>query len=207
MFNARSLATLRPGKSGAASLDQSSSTEPKSIRVRVQKGKRILSDSFASEPFSPATDIEGQIHQARDSLFEQELFHETEMEARSLLALGVKRVGSAIHIPDKSADRSLKVTLESRTTRFPNSQTSTPNTDEARTIVSTLRLLFADVYRQRLETRSRPPAPLTGERQEAGDRHLLRTLLVLIDGGYDPKLRSLGGLFPTSSIYTGVVSE
>lgn len=164
--------------------------EPRAIRVQIVERERIIAVSQVVTPLSNSDDIEGRIHQARDSLFEAELFHELGKEARALLAYGVKRVDSAIFVPfsmtqgpqqgaGQSPERHALISLKpTSAARLPTSGVEDDDTlAKAQTIALSLRILLTNMYRQRLRRRSKPPPPLSSDGRGSETYPMLRTVL------------------------------
>ncbi|KAF2145102.1 uncharacterized protein K452DRAFT_356423 [Aplosporella prunicola CBS 121167] len=185
-FKARGFAPLRTRDDGSIILDQTLVQQPKSVRVRiVQDGKVVGSSHQGSLAFAPHSDqeIEDLIRRARDSLFEQELFHEMAMETRGLLSNNVRFRDNVIIIPTGLAHESEDevrreihvdlILLEEAEELLPD------HTDDqlARDIAVALRMLLSHAHRQRLKRRSMPPAPLTERKRVDQPPPMIRTLL------------------------------
>ncbi|KAI9795878.1 MAG: hypothetical protein M1825_001069, partial [Sarcosagium campestre] len=197
-FRDRGLAALRRSPSGSITLDQGLlDGRPRAIRVRI-----ISSDghSSAATPSAiaagdssvvaltplDATNPESLILQARNTLYEEELFHELTREARLLANLGVRPIDGgalAITLPSSGATQG----EPSQTTTItiglvalePTAQPATSAPAEA--LALALRILLSHAHRLALQRRSQPPAPLTADRKRSAPPHaLLRPVLACL---------------------------
>ena len=157
--------------------------EHKAVRVRVVEGDCVLGESRGPGHDAEGSDIESRIHQARDSLFEDELFHEMTCEARSLLAYNVKLVDDAIRVPisnpASTQERHLVISVEPPDTPAPRDH-SADTDSHATAIALACRVLLTHVYRQRFRRRSKPPLPLSNEKENPRTSDILRPLLSLL---------------------------
>jgi mediator of RNA polymerase II transcription subunit 17 len=177
-FKARGLAPLRMNKDGAIVLDPELAPKPRTLRVRIREhGKIVGCSRLSKSEDGTATGIEKKIRQARDSLFEEEMFHEMTIEARNLLPYGVELRDSVLNV-QASSDRTVLIDCiplddEESTDEYA--------TDDwlARTIAEGLRLLLSHEHRMRLFRRSQIPAPLTLNKRQTPPPPLLRTLLAV----------------------------
>ncbi|KAF1921067.1 subunit 17 of mediator complex-domain-containing protein [Ampelomyces quisqualis] len=195
-FKARGLAPLRMDKDGSIILDPTLALKPKTLRVRVREyGKITGTSSLAIESGMNSTAIEKTIQLARDSLFEEELYHEMRLEARHLLPYGVFYRDSVIHVEASGVDsrHRSKMLLIDCIPREDDSQSKQSHSNDwlARNVAEGLRLLLAHEHSMRLHRRSQLPPPLTGQQQEHPSPSLLRTLLAVfrhlegVDSLYD----------------------
>jgi mediator of RNA polymerase II transcription subunit 17 len=183
-FKARGLAPLRMNKDGGIILDSTLSLKPKTMRVRISDNEKIVGMSH----LPPQGDldklvIEQSIQLARDSLFEEELFHEISIESRGLRAYGVELQNSVICIMaptlgSRSSHRKILIDCTSRDNSITSEQDNSQH-GLARNIAEGLRLLLAHEHRMRLHRRSRIPPPLTQMKTQQSGPPLLRTMLGL----------------------------
>ncbi|KAL1619459.1 RNA polymerase II mediator complex subunit [Diplodia seriata] len=189
-FQARGFAPLRAKEDGNIILDQALVQKPKTIRVRiVEDGKTVGTSEQNNLVFAQQSDleIEDLIRRARDSLFEQELFHEMTMESRQLLSYRTHFRDHAIVIPaspeaeasDSSQKREIHVDLigledaEELLSRRPEDGL-------ANDVALTLRLLLTYIHSQRLRKRTQQPLPMTDRARPEPQLPILRTLLNFI---------------------------
>jgi mediator of RNA polymerase II transcription subunit 17 len=91
-------------KDGGIILDPNLSLKPKTLRVRVSEGGRITGSSqLPMESVVEGLAVEKTIRLARDSLLEEELYHEMSLETRQLLPYGV-RLRDSVIIVDAPGD-------------------------------------------------------------------------------------------------------
>lgn len=185
LFSGRGLAALRPDADGDIVLDQGLIAKGKIIRVKVLKHGEAVQESALPPAQLATAELESVIHQARDSLFDEELFHEITKEARTLASWGVVVEGESIRLPiDRlyeansardSASQAIIVELVPQDTHVTDMQT-TDNAD-AEAVALMLRLLMADVHQRRFNHRARPPPPLSDEKLKASTHDILQTVM------------------------------
>ena len=154
--------------------------EHKHVRVRIEQEGRVLGESNGSQDVESSTDIQSRIHKARDSLFEDELFHEMACEARGLLAYNVKLVRDAIRVPLPSASTNSEQHLVISLTNLEDEGAIHPGgqyDERASSMALACRVLLTNLYRGRFRRRSHPPAPLSSDKKPDIDSHILRSLL------------------------------
>lgn len=171
LFSARGLAAFRPDASGDIMLDQGLSASARTVRVQIVENGQVVQTSRLATLSSGDEDLEEVIRHARDSLFDEELFHEMTREARTLASWGVVVRDDAIRIPihklgKASSLHSTVPTHEVVIDLVPTAHhdiTINANTSHADAVVLALRLLLVNVYQQRFRKRSQPPQPLTDQ--------------------------------------------
>ncbi|KAF1959567.1 mediator of RNA polymerase II transcription subunit 17 [Byssothecium circinans] len=181
-FKARGLAPLRMNKDGGIILDPNLRLKPKTLRVRISDNGEITGTSHLSTQGDlDDLAIEQSIQLSRDSLFEEELFHEMSLESRQLLGYGVEYRSSVIHVAVRGlggpvSGRKILIDCIDR-----DGQTASLHEQSqdwlAQNIAEALRLLLAHEHRMRLYRRSQLPPPLTQHRRQQPSPPLLRTLL------------------------------
>ncbi|KAH8732259.1 subunit 17 of mediator complex-domain-containing protein [Phaeosphaeriaceae sp. PMI808] len=183
-FKARGLAPLRMDKDGSIVLDPALALKPKTLRVRISENGNIIGTSRLSiEDKINHVAIEKTIQLARDSLFEEELYHEMALESRQLLAYGVAYRDSVIHVKisgfnGQNTEKTLLIDC------IPRDDSITSNQDHssdwlAQKVAEGLRLLLAHEHSMRLYRRSQLPSPIIGSKQDKPSPSLLRTLLAI----------------------------
>ncbi|KAF2473112.1 uncharacterized protein BDR25DRAFT_332783 [Lindgomyces ingoldianus] len=181
-FKARRLAPLRMDKDGSIILDPALALKPKTLRVRVTANGKILGTSTLP-PQGELSDlgIEKSIQLARDSLFEEELYHEMSMERRQLGSFGVQLRDSCIHlpVPDLGGGQTNRIVLIDCVARDDKFLDADDRSEDwlAQKIAEALRILLAHEHHMRLHRRSQVPPPLTQNRRVHPSPPLLRTML------------------------------
>lgn len=183
-FKARGFAPLQMDKDGSIVLDPALALKPKTFRVRVSSDDRIIGTSQLSvQSDGQERSIGKSIQLARDSLFEEELYHEMSLETRQLLAYGVELRDSIIYLDAPklgSSSQPLKLLIDCVPRDEPLADCLGHSHDWlARNVAEALRLLLAHEHSMRLYRRSQVPPPLTGRTQEKLPPPLLRTLLAI----------------------------
>ena len=145
-------------------------SQSRRLRIRIlQKGVPIVSDEIVDDGSPEDLPIEKSILQARNSIFDEELYHELNREARNLVNQGVRCVGDAIVLPyeaEKQLEISL-VPLGSRDLKMSRADTHNAIYDIhrgdsiiIRSIAISLRILLSHAHYQNLAQRSQPPPPI-----------------------------------------------
>jgi mediator of RNA polymerase II transcription subunit 17 len=162
------------------------------VRVRVKKDNKLIGSSQLSQFVAAADDsIEKRILQARDTLFEEELFHELNREARILASSGVTTHLNLIQFEYDEGEEILLdlVDLDD----MPEETESTQRTQDHDTIAEataySLRILLSYAHRQNLQRRTQFPPPLTPQRRPTPQYQLLRPILSYLQ--HDSHVQSL----------------
>ncbi|KAF3402006.1 Mediator of RNA polymerase II transcription subunit 17 [Penicillium rolfsii] len=183
IFRDRGLASLRRAKDGSLVLDKGLlPTGARHVRVRVKQGDQIfVSSNPSGSGASDGDPIEHRILQARDSVFEEELFHELVREARAMAACSVTTRQNLIRVP-VSDDMEILLDLVDA-----DAQASGPEPDStqgenqlADGLAHAIRILLCFAHRQNLRRRTQLPRPLTSMRPKTPEYHLLRPALAYL---------------------------
>ncbi|KZF22695.1 hypothetical protein L228DRAFT_247063 [Xylona heveae TC161] len=182
-FKHRGFAALRRIGDGTLMLDQGlASTQPKAIRVRVETSpQNVAYSQLPSLAAVQPTSLEDRILQARNTVYEEELFYELAREARTVVNQGVRIIGSTIHLP-RMGDEQISIDLVSLndsndSTADPLTAPSNPLEKRAESIVTCLRILLSYAHRQNLHRRSEIPQPLTDRKQATPIYSIIRPVL------------------------------
>jgi mediator of RNA polymerase II transcription subunit 17 len=171
-------------KDGSIMLDPALALKPKTLRVRISEDGKITGTSHIPvEGEANNAAIEKTIQMARDSLFEEELYHEMTLETRQLLAYGAEYRDSVIHVNvsetnDQHGTKKLLIDCIPREISTSSSQ-GHANDWLAQSIAEGLRLLLVHEHSMRLYRRSQLPPPLTGQKRDKPPSPLLRTLVAV----------------------------
>ncbi|KAK3050225.1 RNA polymerase II mediator complex subunit [Extremus antarcticus] len=182
-FSRRGIAALIPKPDGSIALERGIGSKPQSLRVVLRKGSRVVGTSRLPEaPDDEDTALAARIRYARDSLYDEELYHEMVRESRTLASLGVHMTGSAIHLDTQShLDDGLDISLDLVTlNEGPELQFDLSSSDDrlAQATLLAARLLLSQAHRARLKKRSEVPPPLSDKRTDS--RPLLPILRPLL---------------------------
>jgi mediator of RNA polymerase II transcription subunit 17 len=127
--------------------------------------------------------VEKTIRLARDSLLEEELYHEMSLETRQLLPYGVRLRDSVIIVDapgdGTSTNHQLLIDCIPRDDKIPDVQGHTFDW-LAQNVAEALRLLLTHEHSMRLYRRTQLPPPLTARKHEKRSPPLLRTLLAML---------------------------
>ena len=176
-FGNQGLAALRRSPGGDILLDQgSASTGPKAVRVRVEGGGGKTTGSSAMPSLDgDEPSIERLILQARNTIYEEELFYELGREARLLANQGVRMIDSTIVL----ALSDTRITVDLLPLEDESSAVAEASGDAALAegIATTFRILLSHAHRQNLRRRSQIPAPLTERKRATPPYWILRAVL------------------------------
>jgi mediator of RNA polymerase II transcription subunit 17 len=189
-FRDRGLAALRSDEQGNVLLDKGLGNNSKAIRVRIQKGNDIIGVSHMPDTSTETESaLEARIRHARDSLYEEELFHEIIRESRSLASYGVDMRESTIYMPTRlspTAATSGSDAQEVLIDLIPLSDVGAKFLEKqaedawAQTIALSLRLLLSYTHRERLTRRSELPRPMSSSGLNTPVASIMRPILTLL---------------------------
>ncbi|KAH8689974.1 putative RNA polymerase II mediator complex component SRB4 [Talaromyces proteolyticus] len=195
VFRDRGLASLRRADDGTLILDKGLvPIRSKAVRVRVRKEGKITGRSDLSQFVAAAAtedSIEKTILQARDTLFEEELFHELNREARALSSSGVTTHRNLIEFEYDEGEHILLDLVD--LADIPKETEPTEPTAQCGAIAEatahSLRILLSYAHRQNLRRRTQFPPPLTNQKRPTPQYQLLRPILSYLQ--HDAHVRSL----------------
>lgn len=180
-FRDRGLAALRRGNRGDLILDRGlQARKPRSLRVRVQHADRIVGTSkIVPLELAPGNDaIENHIRLTRDALYEEELFHELNREARTLLQHGIESKENLIQLPADSNQQILIDMVEPEECNIWDTDKQGHAEDAlAETVAQSLRILLSHAHRQKYRRRTQIPPPVTSKRRANPEYSLLRPIV------------------------------
>ncbi|KAJ4305525.1 RNA polymerase II mediator complex subunit [Kalmusia sp. IMI 367209] len=181
-FRARGVAPLRMDSDGGIILDPALTKKPKGLRVRISENDKIIGTSQATiKGGLDGLAIERSIQLARESLIEEELFHEMSLESRQLLAYGVELRDTVIHVavPSESGQSGHRKILIDCMAEDDQALSTPGGTQNwlAQDVAEALRLLLAHEHRMRLFRRTQIPPPMTQHKRNQPTPPLFRTLL------------------------------
>ncbi|KXT05496.1 hypothetical protein AC578_3740 [Pseudocercospora eumusae] len=169
----RGIAALVPDSEGNIRLERGVGTKPKALRVILKKDGEVIGQSTLPKlPDAEETTLESRIRHARDSVFDEELYHEMLREARTLRSYDVK-MSRGIEIPVHD------YTLEVELTPLDDlaSHQSLPHSNVSQAAVLALRLLLSEAHRGALEQRALVPPPIAEKSEEKPHLNLIRSVL------------------------------
>lgn len=169
-------------------------TRARAVRVRVKKQDKITGSSSLSRFVAAARaedSAERMILQSRDTLFEEELFHEVNREARALVSSGVTARKDLIEFEYELGEQILLelVELDDAVDDSETNADAVVNNNEAEAIAHALRILLSYAHRLNLRRRSQFPPPLTNQKRHSPPYQLLRPILSYMQ--HDAHTRSL----------------
>ncbi|KAL8648988.1 MAG: hypothetical protein Q9226_005765 [Calogaya cf. arnoldii] len=177
-FRERGLVALRRDADGNIDLDHGQRWQgEKRIRVRVVKDGRVLAER-PTISMGDDKSLSQRLLRARNSIFDEELYHELNREARNLVSHEVRCVGGHIRFPYDDESQ-IEVSLVDIEMEEPPNASSEDTTIPA-AVAITLRLLLTHAHRQNLQRRSQPPPPITDTPNARPLYSLLRPILEIL---------------------------
>lgn len=212
-FRARGLTVLQRKEDGHVQLEGFSDHPPSQIRTRLIRNGVVVGTSLVPplpSDSTPRVGLEDEILKMRDSLFDEELFHEIGLEAREMFLYGINLKDGSVSFstahsspandsnpPPNSYDVIIDlVPLDNDTsppqqTASGESNPTLPLDQQARTLNLLFRLLMSRTYTRRLLRRTRLPDPIGDNRRPPLTTSILGPL---IDRLYS--LKSAGSSWP-----------
>ncbi|KAB8211599.1 mediator of RNA polymerase II transcription subunit 17 [Aspergillus parasiticus] len=182
IFRDRGLAALRRTNDGSLILDKGLiPLKARTVRVRVRSRGQITGCS-KNRPGSDNTEsIESRILQARDTVYEEELFHELVREARILGSQGVTTRQNLVQFP-VSEEQEVLLDLIDDDQMSPEDDVVSSNEHAvvADALAHAIRILLAYAHRQNLHRRTQLPTPLTPKRRQTPEYQLLRPVMAYL---------------------------
>ncbi|KKK26295.1 hypothetical protein ARAM_001587 [Aspergillus rambellii] len=182
IFRDRGLAALRRTDDGNLVLDKGLMPQKaQAVRVRVKSRGRVTGCSKAYRPTKQAESIERRILQARDTLFEEELFHELVREARILGSQGVTTRQNLVQLP-VSEEQEILLDLVDGEDMTSNEDASDSSEHDvlADVLAHSIRILLSYSHRQNHRRRTQPPPPISKNRRPAPEYHILRPIIAYL---------------------------
>ncbi|KAL7660689.1 RNA polymerase II mediator complex subunit, variant 2 [Aspergillus niger] len=182
IFRDRGLAALRRADNGSLILDKGLAPQKtRTVRVRVKHRGQLTGCSKMPDPIPDAASVERRILQARDTVYEEELFHELMREARIMGSHGVTTRQNLVRLPI-SEDQEILLDLVDADRETPDEDKieSTEHDVLANGLSHSIRILLAYAHRQNLRRRTQPPPPLSQKRRLTPEYQLLRPVMAYL---------------------------
>lgn len=148
--------------------------------MRVKQGNRVVGCSKVCRPPEGAESIESRILQARDTVFEEELFYEMMREARILGNQGVTTRQNLVEVPVSGEQELLLDLVDWDQDHDPDVAASGEQDIFADAVAHSIRILLAYAHRQNLRRRTQPPPPLVPKRRPVPEYHILRPIMAYL---------------------------
>ncbi|KEF63194.1 uncharacterized protein A1O9_01171 [Exophiala aquamarina CBS 119918] len=172
-FRDRGFALLRQLDDGTVSLDIP--RRRRRLGVSITRGNKTTGMFHFREIMKDQdTNIDQQITEARDSLFEEELFYEISREARSTANQGITTRGQHIEI---ALDAHSKLSLLFGEDNGSNESMSPQDNETAEFVGTSLRLLLNAMHEQNLARRSQRPPVMTLKPRPIPEYALIRPVI------------------------------
>lgn len=179
-YRNRGVAALRQDENGDLTFSgQAESQKPETLVVTVhRRGKLTGRFALKKEKSSRRSKLEDDLLQAREALFQEELFNEASKEARILANMGVKTRSSSIEIA-VSDECSVAVSYARQPLEVP--EVSQADDKLAHFVGNGLRLMLVVEHQQRhLQRAEHKPLPMSQNPRPAPEYALLRPITSLL---------------------------
>ncbi|KAE8155186.1 mediator of RNA polymerase II transcription subunit 17 [Aspergillus avenaceus] len=182
MFRDRGLAALRRTNDGSLLLDKGLiPLKARTVRVRVKSHGQLTGCSKRRPTTEDADSTESRILQARDTVYEEELFHELVREARILGSQGVTTRQNLVRFPvSEEQEVLLDLVDDGHELLADDEPTSHEHDPVADALAHSVRILLAYAHRQNLRRRTQPPPPLSPKRRQTPEYQLLRPVMAYL---------------------------
>ncbi|BDD62697.1 hypothetical protein MAP00_007657 [Monascus purpureus] len=187
IFRDRGLASLRRADDGSLLLDKGLvPSKNRAVRVRIKENGQITGCSklHKSAVSSNMGSVEGHILQARDNIFEEELFHELVREARVMAGQGVTTRQNLVQFPVSGEQEILLDLVDADSGEDGPVPSSQQNSMLAEGLSHFIHILLSYSHRQNLYRRMQIPAPLTSKRKRVPEYHLLRPSMAYLQHNF-----------------------
>ena len=187
-YRDRGLAALRRNEDGSVFLDlELNASASRRLRVTIKQHNRVTASSTAGVAMHiKDQSIENNIRLARNTIYDEELYHEAYREARSLTNRGIQCMAESIKIPLKEG-RSLNIDLapmeDDPSEEIGAVVGAGPHSSDyylARAFGLACKLLLSHAHRQNYNLRTQQPPPLTERKPPRPIYSILRPLLALL---------------------------
>ncbi|MCJ1392105.1 RNA polymerase II mediator complex subunit [Xylographa bjoerkii] len=187
-YRDRGLAALRRNEDDSVFLDLGlHAPASRRLRVTVKQRSRIITSSLAGVAVdNEDQSVENSIRRARNTIYDEELYHEMYREARSLTNRGIQCMTEDITIPleeDKSLTIDLAAVGDNQSEEDGALDSARPSSSDyylARAFALACKLLLSHAHRQNHNLRTRQPPPLTERKPPRPIYSILRPLLALL---------------------------
>ncbi|KAF2167724.1 hypothetical protein M409DRAFT_53698 [Zasmidium cellare ATCC 36951] len=186
-FARSQVAAITSDSEGTVMLERGIGTQPKAVRAVLKRhGQVVGSSSLPRVPDESETTLEARIRHARDSVFDEELFHEMLRESRSLISMGVTTKEAAVHFTTELL-QDLEVELQLVSLDEDNSlglEASHDLDTLAHAIILTARSLLGQEHRNKLNRKKDIPPPLSKEGDDTRQQTAILRPLTLVLNHY-----------------------
>lgn len=178
-FRDKGVGALRRDKDGDVSLDRGPKAVNGRLRVRILQDGRPISTVYSRPlPDGSSDSLEGEILEARNSIYDEELVHEIQREAQYLANHGVQCVDNQVFLPYES-NQQIELSLESSDEGSEQMERS-PHDDIPDLISIVLRLSLSQAHLQNLHDRSKPPSAIREGKQPLKIYQLLAPIVQIL---------------------------
>ncbi|KAK3113957.1 RNA polymerase II mediator complex subunit [Teratosphaeriaceae sp. CCFEE 6253] len=184
-FSRRGIAALHATSAGDITLERSIGSKPSAMRVKLQRDGLVVGISRTPALLDDGeTTLEARIRHARNSLFDEELYHELIRESRTQTSLGVGMSGNAIVFRPAVTDlpHGAEVVLELVSLDDVRDETSEPREQDsmAQGIAIAARLLLSQAHREKARKRSAIPPLLSERKEERSTLPIMRPVMAFL---------------------------
>ena len=181
----RNVAALDTDANGNCTLEPRIGSGSKTMKIVIRNSDSIVGLSGLRAVHDTKDDtLESRIRRARDSLYDEELYHEMMRESRSLASLGVTTTDSALKFTIPTSGNSQKTTVSFQLVLLEDNNDPGPEVDHeydhlAQAMLLAARILLSQSHREKLKEKSQIPPPLSEKTDQKPPFPILRTLISL----------------------------
>ncbi|TKA77858.1 hypothetical protein B0A55_05159 [Friedmanniomyces simplex] len=184
-FSRRGVAALNATSDGTIVLERGIGSKPRAVRVQLKRGESVVGSSrLPTLQDDGEVMLEARIRHARDSLFDEELYHEILRESRGQASLGVSTRGNGIVFKADSTEspHAAEVVLELvALDEGPDEAGGAREGDAmAQAVALAARMLLSQAHREKVNKRSAVPPPLSERKDERSSLPILRPIMAFI---------------------------
>ncbi|MDI1486133.1 MAG: RNA polymerase II mediator complex subunit [Ramalina farinacea] len=178
-FRDKGVGALRRDEDGDVSLDRGPKAVNGRLRVRILQGGSPISTVYSRPlPDRSSDSLEGEILEARNSIYDEELVHEIQREAQYLANHGVQCIDNRVFLPYES-NQQIELSLESSDEA--SEQMERSSHDDIPELISIfLRLSLSQAHLQNLHDRSKPPSAIREGKQPHKIYQLLAPIVQIL---------------------------
>ncbi|KAF2487958.1 subunit 17 of mediator complex-domain-containing protein [Neohortaea acidophila] len=166
-FSRRGLAALNSSSDGGVVVERGIGSASKALQATLHQDGQIIGTSKIPRLLDvEETTLEARIRYARDSLFDEELYHEMIRESRTITSLGAGMQGSTIEVKLGNGMRMSFDLISLDDSAEANGDGSSGGDTAAQTVALAARLLLSQAHREQIRARSAVPAPISDKSKE-----------------------------------------
>ncbi|KAK0933091.1 RNA polymerase II mediator complex subunit [Friedmanniomyces endolithicus] len=184
-FARRGVAALNATSDGTMVLERGVGSKPRAVRVLLKRGEAVVGCSrIPALRNEGEVALEARIRHARDSLFDEELYHEMLRESRGQASLGISTKGDCIVLTPNSGESPLATEVVFELVSLDEVEDEAGEAREqdplAQAIALAARMLSSQAHREKVKKRSAVPQPMSERKDERLSLPILRPIMAFM---------------------------